>query len=90
MPAPQAAAVLAFLFIRGLLPWALIPVACAWFLVADSGRALSRKPAVRLGETIAWFDVNLAALLTLGRGERFVPWSQATQVKRRVNFIDPL
>lgn len=77
------------LLVRGVLLWVVIPASVIWWLIAIPVNALMRKPYVSLGQTIGWADLNLMALLTLGRLNPFVSWSNASKVEHRVSLIDP-
>lgn len=80
---------LLILLARGVLLWIVVPISVGWWLVATPIDALSGRPHVRLAQTIGWADLNLIALLTLGRMTPFVSWSQASKVDHRVSLVDP-
>ncbi len=77
------------LLVRGALLWIVVPVSAGWWLIAIPIGAMRGKPYVGLPQTIGWADLNLIALLTLGRLTPFVGWSQASKVDHRVTLVDP-
>jgi len=77
------------LLVRGVLLWVVIPASAIWWLTAIPVNALMRKQYISLGQTIGWADLNLMALLNLGRLNPFVSWSKASNVEHRVSLIDP-
>jgi hypothetical protein len=80
---------LLILLVRGVLLWIVVPISIGWWLLATPIDALTGRPHVRLAQTIGWADLNLIALLTLGRLVPFVSWSQASKVEHRVSLVDP-
>lgn len=80
---------LLILLVRGVLLWIVVPISIAWWLVATPIDAVTGRRHVRLAQTIGWADLNLIALLTLGRMTPFVSWSQASKVEHRVSLVDP-
>ncbi len=76
------------LLVRGVLLWLVIPASAVWWLLAAPIRRLRGKRLVGLGQTIGWADLNLIAVLTLGRSP-FVPWSRVLEVEHRVGLADP-
>jgi hypothetical protein len=77
------------LVVRGALLWVVIPAATVWWLLAMLARGIRRRRYVGLGQTIGWADLNLLAVLRLGRSP-FVSWSKVPMVNHRVSLIDPL
>lgn len=85
---------LAFLFLRGLLLWILVPgTTLVWLFVWPYWHFKK----VGCGQLIGWADLNLAAALqrTLFRPLvrdplAFLRLSAASQVTHRILFIDPV
>lgn len=81
---------LAFLFVRGVLLWLLVPLAViVWpvALVVSPGR----KPT--LGAFVGWADLNLIAalqrVLRARNALRWIPLKEAASVTHRVGVLDP-
>ncbi len=88
-PAPAG---FALLLIRGVLLWAVIPLAaCAWVPAA----LWLRRRGVRFGHFLGWVDLNLIAFLArivlrpfFRVPPTWVPASAMSQVTHRVNGLD--
>ncbi len=87
-----AAAGMALLLIRGVLLWAVIPLAtCAWLPAA----LWLRRRGVRLGHFLGWVDLNLMAFLArvvlrpfFRAPPAWVPASAMGTVTHRVTGLD--
>ncbi|HEY2640706.1 MAG TPA: hypothetical protein VGI66_12590 [Streptosporangiaceae bacterium] len=84
---------LLLLLVRGVLLWAVIPVAMCLWPFAYPGL---RKHGVRFGEFLGWVDLNLMASLSqivlrpLFRDPLpWVAWREMPHVTHRVRWIDP-
>jgi hypothetical protein len=84
---------LLLLFLRGILLWAIVPLAmCMWPFTYPS----LRRSGVGIGQFLGWVDLNLMASLSqivlrpLFRGPvPWVRWPEMPHVTHRLRFIDP-
>jgi len=82
--------ILLMLVVRGVLLWVVIPLSDVWWLLTEPARVANGKPHVGLAETIGWANLNLVAVLTLGRLTPFTSWSRVSEVEHRISLIDPV
>ena len=83
-----------FLFVRGIVLWAVLPLAAVVWLFVAPYRALSQRPYLGPMRFASWLDLNASTaiariiLRSLGREFRFTPWSQIDQVEHRTRIWD--
>jgi hypothetical protein len=83
----------AFLFLRGVLLWVVVPVGSVWWLVAWPW---FRSRRVRLGQVLGWLDLNLVAAIShtvfrplLRQPARYWRTDEMPAVTHRILVIDP-
>lgn len=84
---------LLLLLMRGILLWAVVPLAiCVWPFAYPG----LRRKGIGLGQYLGWVDVNLMASLSqvvlrpLFRSPvPWVAWREMSQVTHRLRLIDP-
>lgn len=92
----QTAAVVggvAFLLVRGVLLWLVVPVGFVWWLVAWPW---FRSRRVRLGQVLGWLDLNLIAAIShtafrplLRQPARYWTTDEMATVTHRILGTDP-
>lgn len=83
----------AFLVVRGVLLWLVVPAGVIWWLVAWA-RFRSRR--VRLGQVLGWLDLNLVAAIShtvfrplLQQPARYWTADEMSTVTHRILAADP-
>ena len=83
----------AFLVVRGVLLWLVVPVGFIWWLIAWP-RFRSRR--VRLGQVVGWLDLNLIAAIShmifrplIREPARYWTPGEMSAVTHRVLAADP-
>lgn len=85
---------IAFLTLRGVFLWIVVPVGSAWWVVAWPS---FRSRRVRLGQLLGWLDLNLIATLSytvfrplLRQPARFWSTAEMAAVTHRIFVADPV